>query len=82
MIKRPNQSVKEIEEMGFWEDMERRAKRFSLLDMVLSQASGMFFGLFVAALIPQIMNLTTAWLFLALSVLSSSKPSCVFLFKK
>lgn len=67
--------------MGLLEDMDQRVKRFSLIDVTLAQGAAMFFGLFIAKLIPQIMNINIWW-FIALMVLSTAKPSCVFWFKK
>ena len=67
--------------MGFLEDMDQRAKRISFIDIQLAQGAAMFFGLVIAKLIPQIMNISIWW-FIALMMLSTAKPSCVFWFKK
>lgn len=67
--------------MGLLEDMDQRVKKLSIIDLTLAQGAGMFFGLFIAKLIPQIMNVSIWW-FIALSVLCQAKPSCVFWFKK
>jgi len=67
--------------MGLLENMDQRSKRFSVIDVTLAQCAAMFFALFIAKLIPQIMNINIWW-FVALSVLCTAKPSCVFWFKK
>jgi len=43
--------------MGLLENMDQRAKRFSVIDVTLAQCAAMFFALFIAKLIPQIMNI-------------------------
>ena len=67
--------------MGFLEDMDQRAERISFIDVILAQGAAMFFALVIAKLIPQIMSINIWW-FIALSVLCTAKPSCVFWFKK
>ncbi len=67
--------------MGLLEDMDQRAKKLSFIDLQLGQCAVMFFALFIAKLIPQIMGINIWW-FLALAVLCHARPSCVFWFKK
>jgi len=67
--------------MGLLEDMDQRVKKLSFIDLPLGECAAMLFGIFIAKLIPQIMNINIWW-FLALSVLCHAKPSCVFWFKK
>jgi len=67
--------------MGLLEDMDQRVKKCSFIDMQLALCSVMFFALFIAKLIPQIMNISIWW-FIALSALCTAKPSCVFWFKQ
>jgi len=65
--------------MGLLEDMDRRAKKLSFIDLLVGECSAIFFGLFIAKLIP--MNINIWWL-IVLAVLCHAKPSCVFWFKK
>ena len=67
--------------MGLLEDMDQRAKKCSFIDIQLALCSAAFFALFIAKLIPQIMNISIWW-FIALSVLCTVKASCVFWFKQ
>lgn len=67
--------------MGLLEDMDQRAKKLSFIDLIVGECSVIFFGIFIAKLIPQIMNINMWWL-LALAILCHAKPSCVFWFKK
>ena len=67
--------------MEFLADMNQRVKKLSFIDLPLGQCAAMFFGLFIAKLIPQIMNINIWW-FIALSVLCQARPSCVFWFKE
>jgi len=73
--------VKETAKMDTSTDIDQRVKKFDFIDLLLIQSSAMFFGLFIAKLIPQLMTLS-AWWFIALSVLCSARPSCIFWFKK
>ncbi len=67
--------------MGLLEDMNQRAKKLSFIDLLLGECGVIFFGFFIAKLIPQIMNINIWW-FIALAVLCHAKPSCVFWFKQ
>lgn len=67
--------------MGLLEDMDQRAKKLGFIDLLLGEGSAILFGLFIASLIPQIMNINMLWL-MALAVLFHAKASCVFWFKK
>ena len=67
--------------MGLLEDMNQRAKKLSFIDLIVGECAVIFFGIFIAKLIPQLMNINMWWL-LALAVLCHAKPSCVFWFKK
>jgi len=66
--------------MNFWTYMDNRAREFGVLDTILIQGAGMFFGLFMGALIPQIMNVHWAW-FAVLVLVTTAKPSSKFWFK-
>ena len=67
--------------MGLLEDMNQRAKKLSFFDLIVGECGVIFFGIFIAKLIPQTLNINI-WLLLALAVLCHAKPSCVFWFKK
>ena len=67
--------------MGLLEDMNKRVKKFDLIDIKLAQGAAMFFALIVAKLIPQIMDLSIWW-FIGLAVICTIKPFYVFWFEK
>ena len=63
--------------MTIWEYFDRRARRLGILDVKLAQAAAIFFALFVAKLIPQIMKVNIWW-FVLLAVLCAIKPFITF----
>ncbi len=67
--------------MTLWEEMDRRIKKFGIIDEKLAQGAAIFFALIIVKLIPQIMDISIWW-FIALAILCTAKPSCVFWFKK
>ena len=67
--------------MGLLEDMDQRAKKLGFIDLLLGEGSAILFGLFIANLMPQLMNINI-WLLIILAVLLHAKASCVFWFKK
>ncbi len=67
--------------MGLLEDMDKRVKKFSLIDVKLAQGAAMFVALIVAKLIPQIMDLSIWW-FVLLLVICAIRPVYVFWFKE
>ena len=67
--------------MGLLEDMDKRVKKFGIIDVKLAQGAAMFFVLVIAKLIPQIMNINLWW-FVVLLVLCAIKPFYVFWIKK
>jgi len=67
--------------MGFLENMNKRVKKFSILDVKLAGGAAMFVALIVAKLIPKIMDINIWW-FVVLSVICVIKPFYVFLIKK
>jgi len=67
--------------MGFLEDMDKRVKRFGIIDVKLAQGTAIFFVLVIAKLIPQIMSISIWW-FIVLFMLCVIKPVYVFWFKK
>jgi len=67
--------------MGFLEDMDKRVKKFSFIDVKLAQGAAMFGALIIAKLIPQIMDLSIWW-FVVLLIICAMKPACVFWLKE
>ena len=67
--------------MGFLENMNKRAKKFSILDVKLAQVAAMFVALIVVKLIPRIMDINIWW-FVALLVIFAIKPFYMFWIKK
>ncbi|MBI4721516.1 MAG: hypothetical protein HY769_00685 [Candidatus Stahlbacteria bacterium] len=66
--------------MGIWENMNKRVKKLSILDVKLAQGAAMFAALIVAKLIPQIMDISIWW-FVVLLVVCIIKPFYVFYIK-
>jgi len=67
--------------MGILENMNKRVKKFSILDVKLAQGAAIFGVLIVAKLIPQIMDINIWW-FVTLLVICVIKPFYVFFIKK
>lgn len=67
--------------MGLLKDMDQQIKKLGLLDFTLAQCSAMFFAFIIVKLLPQIMNINIWW-FIALTVLFTAKPTCIFWSKK
>jgi len=67
--------------MGLLEDMDKRVKKFGIIDVKLAQGAAMFVALIIAKLIPDIMDLSIWW-FVVLLVLCAIKPFYVFWFKE
>jgi len=65
--------------MGLLEDMNRRVKKFDLVDVKLAQVTAMFGALIIAKLIPEIMGLSIWW-FAAMLVVCAIRPFYVFWF--
>lgn len=65
--------------MRIVEKMVERAKKLSLFDVKLAQASSIFFGLIIAKLIPEIME-ANIWLFVALWLICALKPTYSYYF--
>ena len=63
--------------MGLFEDMNRRVKKFDIVDVKLAQSCAFFFALVIAKLIPDIMDINI-WFFVVLLVVCAIKPFCVF----
>lgn len=73
--------MNEVIKMGFLENMNKRAKKFNILDIKLVQGSAMFVALIIVKLIPKIMNISIWW-FVLLLVIFAIKPFYVFWVKK
>ena len=67
--------------MKLLEEMNRRIKRFGIIDEKLAQAAAIFFALIIVKLIPQIMDLSIWW-FVVLLIVCAIKPLYVFYLKK
>ena len=67
--------------MGIWENMNKRVKKFSILDVKLVGGIAIFAALIVAKLIPQIMDITIWW-FVVLLAICAMKPFYMFFIKK
>jgi len=67
--------------MNFFEDMNERVERFSILDVKLAQAATFLLALIVAKFIPRIMEINIWW-FIAFWLLCGIKPFYVFWRKK
>jgi hypothetical protein len=67
--------------MGLLDDMDKRVKKFGIIDVKLAQGAAMFGALIIAKLIPQIMDLSIWW-FVVLLIICAIKPACVFLLKE
>jgi len=66
---------------AFMEEMNRRVKRFSIIDMKLALGCAMFLALIFVKLFPQIMTINTWW-FVGLLLLCAIKPIYIFWAKK
>lgn len=62
-------------------EMDRRIKKFGIIDEKLAQAAAVFLTLIVVKYIPDILNINTWWFFVLL-VVCAAKPLYVFYIKK
>jgi hypothetical protein len=67
--------------MGLFEELDRRVRKFSFIDVKLAQGAAMFFALIIAKIIPGIMDLSIWW-FIVLLVICAIKPFYLFWFVK
>ena len=67
--------------MKLLDEMDRRIRRFGIIDEKLAQAAAVFLALFIVKLKPEILNVNIWW-FVGLGILSAIKPLYVFYFKK
>ena len=63
--------------MGLFEEMNRRVKKFDIVDVKLAQSCAFFFALVIVKLIPDIMDINI-WFFVVLLILCAIKPVYVF----
>ena len=67
--------------MGLWEQMDRRIKRFSIVDEKLAQLAAVFFALIIVRRYPNLLEFD-AWWYWMLLVVCAIKPLYVFYVKK
>jgi hypothetical protein len=67
--------------MSLWEEMDRRIKRFTLIDEKLAQLAAIFFALIIVKKYPELLDYSYWWFFV-LFVLTAIKPIYVFYRKK
>ncbi len=63
--------------MGKFKEFNERGKRFCLLDIKLLQFAGIFVGLILVKLIPDIMNISIWWLVVG-AVIFGIRPLAIF----
>ena len=59
--------------MGFLENMDRRVKKFGVLELKLVQGAGIFVALVIVKLVPQIMSVNVWW-FVVLALVCGARP--------
>ena len=67
--------------MKLLEEMDRRIKKFGIIDEKLAQGAAIFFALIIVKLVPQIMDISIWW-FVGLLIVCAIKPLYVFYLKK
>lgn len=67
--------------MGFWENMNKRAKKLDIWDIKLAGLAGVAIGLVIAKLFPSLMDLSVWW-FVALYIIFIAKPFYVAWIRK
>ena len=67
--------------MKIWDEMNRRIKKFGILDEKLAQLAAIFFALIIVKLYPQILDVSVWW-FVVLLIITAIKPLYVFYIKK
>lgn len=67
--------------MNILDEMDRRIKRFGIIDEKLAQGAAVFLTLIVVKYKPEILN-ANVWWFIALLTLCAIKPLYVFYIKK
>ena len=67
--------------MELLDEMDRRIKRFGIIDEKLAQAAAIFLALIIVKLEPRIMEINIWW-FVGLLIVCAIKPLYVFYLKK
>lgn len=67
--------------MGFWEDMDKRAKKLSIWDVKIAGLAGAAIGLVIAKLFPRLMDLSIWW-FIVIYLIFISRLLYVMWIKK
>ncbi len=67
--------------MKLWDEMDRRIKRFGIIDEKLAQGAAIFLALIIVKLEPRIMDISIWW-FAGLLIACAIKPLYVFYLKK
>lgn len=67
--------------MGLWEEMDRRIKRFSIIDEKFAQLAAIFFALIIVKNYPHLLDYNIWW-YVGLLVVCAYKPIYVFYFEK
>jgi len=67
--------------MSLWEEMDKRIKRFTIIDEKLAQFAAIFFALIIVKKYPNLLD-HSYWWFVALLILTAIKPIYVFYRKK
>ncbi len=71
--------------MEILESMNKRVRKFSIIDVKLAQATAMLFLIIIAKMIPALAKFVlevNIWIWVALFILVCIKPFYVFWFKK
>jgi len=63
--------------MGLFEELDRRVRKFSFVDVKLAQGAAMFGALIIAKIIPDIMDLSIWW-FVAMLFICAIRPFYAF----
>ena len=70
-----------VSDMKILAEMDRRIKRFGIIDEKLAQAAAVFLALIIVKYKPEILNINVWW-FAALLAVCAAKPLYVFYLKK
>jgi len=63
--------------IGLMEYLDRKVRKFSFIDVKLVQLLGVFLGIIVVKLVPEILDLSL-WALILMAALCAVKPCCVF----
>ncbi len=62
---------------GPMEYLDRKVRKFSFIDVKLVQLLGVFLGVIVVKLVPEVLDLSL-WALILMAALCAVKPCCVF----